>query len=121
MKGDQIEKDGKALVSVWLHEKFAKTLLEKSDEEISIAVAQSMVDICPWFDSVEQLYAHDLQRWPLAMPKYYQGYLTQVKQFLDKEQGTKGLYYCGDYLNAPWTEGALRMGKKVALGIINDQ
>jgi oxygen-dependent protoporphyrinogen oxidase len=121
MKGEQVQKDGKALLSVWLHESFAKTLLDKSDEEIYIEVANSFVDICPWFDSVEQLSAHDLQRWPMAMPKFYQGYLTQVKLFLDKEQGTKGLYYCGDYLNAPWTEGALRMGKRVANQIVGDR
>lgn len=118
MKGEQLLHDGKSLVSVWLHEGFAMELMNKSDEEIYVAVAEEFLKVCPWIESKEQLIAHDLQRWPQAEPKFYQGYLSLVKEFLDQEQGKDGVYLCGDYLNAPWAEGALRRGQQVAEQIL---
>lgn len=115
MKGEELDHDGQSLVSVWLHEAYAKTLMEKTDAEVFVEVAKAFVSACPWFDSVDQLNAHDLQRWPLAMPKFAPGHLTRVQQFLAAEQGKNGLFFCGDYLNAPWTEGALRLGKRLAM------
>ena len=114
MKGEETTKDGKSLVCVWLHEEYALTLLDKTDEEVNAAVKSAFLEVCPWFSSVEDLESFDLQRWPLAIPKYAHGHLKMVHQFMQKTQGEQGVFLCGDYLNSPWTEGALRCGQRTA-------
>ncbi len=114
MKGEEVMHDGKSLLCIWLHEDFAKTLMDKSDEEIFASVKKELLKVCPWFASEAQLENHDLQRWPIAMPKFSQGHLSAVRDFMNDGQGEQNVFLCGDYLNAPWTEGALRNGQKVA-------
>jgi len=53
------------------------------------------------------------------MPKFVQGHLTRVKEFLEDGQGENKVFLCGDYLNSPWTEGAARCGKRVAQQVIS--
>lgn len=114
-KGSGTTINGKTLINVGLHESFAKTLLERSDEEIFSIVKEALLDVCPPLQghsqSVEPLA---LQRWREAIPKYKHGLLTQVKHFLDHHQGENRVYLAGDYLNSPWTEGSCRLGKRVA-------
>lgn len=115
MKGEELVHGGRSLVCTWLHEEFAKTLMEKSDEEIFAKVKEEFVRVCPWFDSVDQVESFDLERWPEAMPKFYHGHLKAVKEYMDGPgQGAGSIFLCGDYLNSPWTEGALRCGQRVA-------
>jgi protoporphyrinogen oxidase len=114
MKGKEFMRNGKSLVCVWLHEAFAETLLNEPDEHVFARVAEEFIKVCPWFDSVEQLKAFEIQRWFEAMPKFYPGFLRIVKRFLEKGQGDQKVYFTGDYLNSPWTEGALRCGQRVA-------
>lgn len=120
MKGEELVHDGKSLVSVWLHEGYARELMKKTDEEIFVDVAGEFIKVCPWLDSVEHLEAYDLQRWPQAEPKFTSGSLLAVKNFLENFQGQNSIYFTGDYLNAPWTEGALRRGQSVAKQVAND-
>ena len=54
------------------------------------------------------------------MPKFYKGYLKKMKHFLLNHQGENNIYFTGDYLNSPWTEGALRCGQRVAKHIISE-
>ena len=114
MKGEETTHDGKSLISTWLHEEFAKTLMGKSNEEIFAAVKTELVRVCPWVSSTRDLDDLDLQRWPEAMPKFEHGHPKAVHHFMQKEQGERGVFLCGDYLNSPWTEGALRCGQRVA-------
>lgn len=113
-KGEELQHKGKSLLCTWLHEDFARPLLDASDEEIFTAVKKELLTVCPWFNSAKQLETHDLQRWPAAMPKFAPGHLQRVKTFLENEQGQENVYLCGDYMNSPWTEGALRCGQRVA-------
>lgn len=119
MKGDGFVKDGKSLLCVWLHEDYAKTLIPRSDDEIYAAVKKEILKYCPWFTSEDQLVSHDIQRWNTAMPKFYTGYLSTVKKFVDEEKNGNNVFLCGDYLNSIWTEGALRCGQRVAEKIQN--
>ncbi|MBI4836503.1 MAG: FAD-dependent oxidoreductase [Candidatus Abawacabacteria bacterium] len=119
MKGEELANEKDALLCVWLHEDFAKSLLEKSNEEIFSLIKPELLRICPWFNSAEQLQNHDLERWPEAMPKFYPGYLKIVQSFLASGQGEQNIYFCGDYVNSLWTEGALRGGKRTAQLILN--
>jgi protoporphyrinogen oxidase len=118
MKGEEVAHDGKTLLCAWLHEEFAKTIMEKSDEEIFEAVKSEMVNVCPWFSSVDQLENHDLERWIDAMPKFSHGHLKRVSNFMEDGQGAQNVFFCGDYMNGPWTEGALRNGERVAQQVL---
>ena len=111
----EIECGGDSLVNVGLHEKAARALLHCSDQAVFARVRQQLLDLHPGLASVAaQVRPHDLQRWPEAIPKYTCEHVERVKRFLEHGQGRQGLYLCGDYLNAPWTEGASRTGQRVA-------
>ncbi|PIR45264.1 MAG: hypothetical protein COV10_00030 [Candidatus Vogelbacteria bacterium CG10_big_fil_rev_8_21_14_0_10_51_16] len=71
-------------------------------------------------DCIAPVHFHDIERWPHAMPKYLHGYVTKVKQFVQDRQGENGIYFIGDYMNSPWTEGAAQSGKRVAERIAHD-
>lgn len=114
MKGEELVHGGDSLVCIWLHEDFANSIMDKSDEEIFRVVKEEFVRVCPWFESMDEVRNHDLQKWPQAMPKFARGHLSLVKDFMQDGQGDQNVFFCGDYLNSPWTEGALRGGKRVA-------
>ena len=114
MKGEGFVKDGKSLLCVWLHEEYAKRIMHLSDEEIYAKIKTEVLKYCPWFSEEAVLTPFDLQRWPAAMPKFYQGYLTTVRKFFESSQGDNHVFFCGDYLNSTWTEGSLRCGQRVA-------
>ncbi|TAK05666.1 FAD-dependent oxidoreductase [Patescibacteria group bacterium] len=114
MKGDDALQDGDTLLNLWLHEDFARQIMDKSDAEIFAAVKKAFLPICPWVSSPADVREHDLERWPLAMPKFAHGHLRAVKTFMEHGQGGQNVFFAGDWLNSPWTEGALRCGKRVA-------
>lgn len=117
MKG--IVKNGETLVNIGLHEEFAKKIIDKSDEEIFKLVKKEFVRVCPPLEGDgSKIKEHDIQRWQAAMPKFSHGYVTRVKEFWSKGQGEKNAYLCGDYMNAPWIEGSIICGKKVARMIV---
>ncbi|MFN8609711.1 MAG: FAD-dependent oxidoreductase [Vulcanimicrobiota bacterium] len=110
-----IEYLGDSLVNVGLHELAALSLLECSDERIFRAVRQQLLSLHQGLAAVAtRVHPHDLQRWREAIPKYSCDHVERVRHFLEVGQGYRGLYLCGDYLNAPWTEGASRTGQRAA-------
>ncbi|MCC7522586.1 FAD-dependent oxidoreductase [Candidatus Uhrbacteria bacterium] len=118
MKGEELAHNGKTLLCAWLHEEFAKEMMGKTDEEIFAAVKSEILNVCPWFSSIDQLENHDLERWVEAMPKFSHGHLKRVSEFMQDGQGENSVFFCGDYMNGPWTEGALRNGERVAEQVI---
>ncbi len=114
MKGESMTKDGKTLILTWFHETFAKTIIDKTDDEIFAITKTELMKVCPLITEVSQMKDYDLQRWSQAMPKFKQGHLQRVKNFQEHHQGDNNVWFTGDYLNAPWTEGALRNGQRVA-------
>jgi protoporphyrinogen/coproporphyrinogen III oxidase len=114
MKGEELNKDGKTLIDVWLHESGAKKIINSSDEEIFSVIKSEMLKVCPWIKKEEDLENFDLQRWEYAMPKFNRGHLTRVAEFLENGQGENNIFFCGDFMNSPWTEGALRCGQRTA-------
>lgn len=113
-KGPELIKDGKTLLLAFMREDGADEYMNKSDEEIYDIAKKEMMRLCPFINEEDVLENHDLYKWDEAMPKFYEGSLTAVKQFLDTEQGAQNVWFAADYLNAPWTAGALRMGQRVA-------
>ncbi len=113
-KGPELMRDGTSLLLAFFREDGAHQYIPKSDEEIFAAARAEVTRLCPYIDDESVLESHDLYRWDEAMPKFYAGSLKKVKHFLETDQGKNNVWFAGDYLNAPWTEGALRMGQRVA-------
>jgi protoporphyrinogen oxidase len=98
--------------SVWLHEETARAWWEGSDAEILHKTAAEIGRLFPRYaDQLSPLY---LKRWPHALPIYGVGQVSRVRAFWAHGQGERGVFLCGDYLNHPWVEGAVRCGEKVA-------
>lgn len=116
-KGDELIVDGRTLLIAFFREEGADTYLDASDEEIYDAANKEVQRLCP-FVNENTLEPYDIYRWDEAMPKFYPGSLKSVKEFLDTNQGDQNVWFAGDYLNAPWSEGALRCGKRVAKQIL---
>ncbi len=118
IKGEQCIQNNRSLLCVWLHASFAEQIMNQSDEEIFASVKKEFLKVCPLITDESIIQNHDLQRWDASMPSYYHGFITKVDEYLEKHQGENNIFLCGDYLNSPWTEGALRCGKRVAKTII---
>ena len=115
LKGEHTTHEGTSLVNVGLHEEAALRLLGEDDARIFEVVRGELLGLSASLRGVaDRVQPYDLQRWPEAIPKYDCGQIARVKAFLRDGQGSKGLYLCGDYMNAPWIEGASRSGQKAA-------
>ncbi len=119
LKGDHTTHEGTSLVNVGLHEEAALKLMNEDDARIFEIVRSELLTLNADLRAVaNSVQAYDLQRWPEAIPKYDCGHIARVKAFLRDGQGRQGLYLCGDYMNAPWIEGASRSGQKAARQIL---
>lgn len=116
-KGMHASLRGRSLVTAALHEDAARELFDRPDASIFLKVKYELLRLLPGL-SCSQLQPHDLQRWLEAIPKYDSGHIQRVREFQQHHQGRDGLYLCGDYLNAPWLEGACRSGQAVAAQIV---
>ena len=116
-KGEAVIQNGKTLLLAFLHDKAARDLMNKTDEEIYVEVKKELLRVAPSIQNSDWLDPHDLQRWEEAMPTYPQGSIQHMKEFLDMHQGEQHVWLCGDYMSSPWTEGALRCGERVAEAI----
>lgn len=104
-------KNGDTVLQLVLHHEGAQALMEKSDEEVFDAVIQEWTRLMPRFEgTLKPLF---LKRWRYAIPIYEPGTITAVKKFWP-HQGDGGIYFAGDWMNHPWSEGAVRCGKRVA-------
>ncbi|MBX7183918.1 MAG: FAD-dependent oxidoreductase [Vicinamibacteria bacterium] len=115
LKGEHTTHEGTSLVNVGLHEEAALRLLGEDDAKVFEVVRSELLGLNASLREVaDRVTPYDLQRWPEAIPKYDCGQISRVKEFLREGQGREGLYLCGDYMNAPWIEGASRSGQKTA-------
>jgi len=114
-KGQELIQDGQTLLNVYLHDQAARRLMKKSDQEIGRIVQNELAKVCPEARKRSQeIFFHELVRWPYAMPKFAHGTVAVMNNFTRRRQGEGGIFFAGDYLNAPWTEGAARSGKRAA-------
>ncbi len=115
LKGEHTTHEGTSLVNVGLHEEAALKLLGEDDATIFEIVRAELLGLSASLrDVADRVQPYDLQRWPEAIPKYDGAQIARVKAFLRDGQGSQGLFLCGDYMNAPWIEGASRSGQKAA-------
>lgn len=112
---DRVREDvprDRCVFSVWLHEEAASSRWDWSDERLLAEIAGELVRLFPRYTGyLRPLY---LRRWPHALPVYGPGQVSRVRDFWSNGQGEHGIWLCGDYLNHPWVEGAVRCGEKVA-------
>ena len=121
LKGEHTTHEGSSLVNVGLHEEAALTLMSVPDDRIFELVRAELLGLNASLREVgDRVRPYDLARWPEAIPKYDCAHISRVKAFLRKEQGSQGLYLCGDYMNAPWIEGASRSGQKAARQLLRE-
>ncbi len=121
LKGEHTTHEGMSLVNVGLHEEAALKLLGEPDARIFEVVKAELLGLNASLREVaDRVQAYDLERWTEAIPKYDCGQIARVKEFLRDGQGRQGLYLCGDYMNAPWIEGASRSGQKAARQLVRD-
>ncbi len=115
-KGPAMVKDGMTLLVVYLYDAAAKEMLGLSDEAVAARVWPELEELCPEArQRKNDITLHAVERWPLAMPKFDQRLINSVREFVTGgHQGTGNIFFAGDYLNSPWTEGAARCGKRVA-------
>ncbi|MEK7483110.1 MAG: FAD-dependent oxidoreductase [Planctomycetota bacterium] len=107
-----------SLVNIGIHATTATELLKLPDEVIFEQVKKELLLVCPFFQGDRTLLEnYDLQRWPEAMPKFSPQSISAVKRFWEEGQSEQNVYFCGDYMNAPWVEGSIRCGQKVAVRI----
>ncbi len=113
-------RDGQTLVNTFYRDETAKEMMNASDEDVWEDMKLNLLEVCPPLrPHANALGRYDLQRWPEAIPKYTPAYIDAVKRFWNVGQGDKNVFLCGDYLNAPWMEGSLRCGKKVAHAVVS--
>lgn len=112
-KGERV--GGRCLFSVFLHEETAADWLAHGDSKILADTATELARLFPRYAG--RLEGLAVQRWPRALPVYGVGQVSRVRRFWDHGQGERGIWLCGDYLNHPWVEGAVRCGEKVAARI----
>jgi protoporphyrinogen oxidase len=102
----------RCVISVFLHEEASALWRERQDGQVMQAVADELVRLFDRYaGALEPLH---VQRWPEALPIYGVGQVARVSAFWADGQGDGGVWLCGDYLNHPWVEGAVRCGEKVA-------
>ena len=120
-KSAMLEKDGRSVLMVYLHENAAEKLSLKPETEAFNDVLSELKKVCPEVREHEsEVKPLSCRYWSKAMPKFSSNYLEHVVNFENDGQGENNIYLAGDYLNSVWAEGAARCGKRVAEHIINN-
>jgi len=65
------------------------------------------------FPRLTEVRIIDMQIWESATPVMYPGYIRSVVKFLERPNQHNGIYFCGDYMENPSTEGALTSSQKL--------
>lgn len=93
-----------------LQDEYAKKLLSnnKVDQEL---IKDMVKKEFPTFKNLEIL---TIASWKSAIPMFKPGHIRRICEFLDATKNEKQIFYCGDYIGGPYTEGALTSGLNVA-------
>jgi len=115
-KGSADEHD--CVLTIGVHEEAARQLKDLPDEAVLGLVANEWERLYPAVRGT--LRGIHVQRWHRALPVYAVGHIGRVKSFWrqGQGQGQEGIWLCGDYLNHPWLEGAVRCGEDIAQAIL---
>jgi protoporphyrinogen/coproporphyrinogen III oxidase len=94
---------------------------EKGQEkDLHGLVVDRVRQLYPEFDvAVSGLHEQWIER---MLPVFYPGYAAKVRAFLEERgQGTKNVYFCGDYLAQSLLTGAAASGEKTAMQLLQER
>ena len=111
-KGDEYVPRGKGLIQIGLHEAAAKHLIALSDEALPDILAVELEKILP--ETKNKIEKIVVQRWPEAIPKFEVGRVRRIRALQEASRRQSRVFFCGDYLNGPYTEPALTSGLEAA-------
>lgn len=111
-KGDEYVPRGKGLIQIGLHEVAAKQLIALTDEALADVLAIELGKILP--ETKGKIEKVVVQRWPEAIPKFEVGRVLRIRALQEASRQQNQLFFCGDYLNGPFTEPALTSGLEAA-------
>jgi len=107
--------DGVSLLNVYLHEEGAEQLWHATDGQVSDRILQELPKVLPEIrGKTDVLSLHGIQRWERAMPVFSGNHIARVRAYEQSLNPNERIVLAGDYLNAPWTEGAARSGWRAA-------
>ncbi|MEU4890587.1 MULTISPECIES: protoporphyrinogen/coproporphyrinogen oxidase [Streptomyces] len=104
---------GRRLISVFLSDAGYRELAELSDEDLALRAMEiltSQTRKLSWADSAQRAYC---QRWEYALPRFNVGYVANLEKF-KRDFKLPGVALAGDYLSAPYVEGAVSSGNAAA-------
>lgn len=118
IKGAEAAHGGQVLVNAGLHEAGAVPLLDRPDAVVGERVKAELLRLHPGLSRhAKRIVLHDLQRWPQAIPRHRGDQVARAARFWRQSQGENRVWFCGDYMNHPWLEGAARSGRRAAASV----
>ncbi len=106
---------GIRLLNIYLHEEGAEALWSRTDGDILEQVLSQLPAVLPEVrGAVSDLVLHGIKRWERAMPVFSGAHIARVRAYEQSLNQSDRIVLAGDYLNAPWTEGAARSGVRAA-------
>ncbi|MCX5274609.1 protoporphyrinogen/coproporphyrinogen oxidase [Streptomyces virginiae] len=107
------------LISIFLSDAGYRELAELSDEDLTLRTMEILTGQTrkiSWADSAKRAYC---QRWEHALPRFNVGYVAHLEQF-KRDFKLPGVALAGDYLSAPYVEGAVSSGNAAAARVAHE-
>jgi len=106
---------GKMLFNCAFSEEYAAELISRGDDDI-IAALHGELRKLP-MRGLDKTEGHVVHRWPELVPQFYPGYIRSLARFGERSARSDRVFFAGDYLVAPYTEGALTSGLRAAAAV----
>jgi oxygen-dependent protoporphyrinogen oxidase len=114
VRGSETERAPGSSFMVFSPARFARPLLDRSDEDITATYLQDLEDIFPGFGNL--VIESQVQRWPLGLAYCYPG-RGRIQPTLMRPAGR--MFLAGDYLGTWYTETAVQSGFSAAQDILS--
>ena len=106
---------GKTMFNCVFSEEYAAELMGRPDGAIVEALHGELRKLP--LRGLDRIEGHAVHRWPELVPQFYPGYIRSLAAFQRRRERSDRLFFAGDYLVAPYTEGALTSGLRAAAAV----
>lgn len=106
---------GKTLFNCAFSEEYAAELFGRSDADIVEALHGELRKLP--IRGLDKVEGHVVHRWRELVPQFYTGYIRSLARFGERAERSGRVFFAGDYLVAPYTEGALTSGLRAAASV----
>ncbi|MCB9790558.1 FAD-dependent oxidoreductase [Candidatus Nomurabacteria bacterium] len=100
---------GSSEIEAVLRKEFAQQIISKNDVDLMVEIREDLSQILQEDFTIDKIH-----RWSSSLPIFYPGYLEAIAEFKSKITSEDQILFAGDYLDAPFSEGALRSGLEAA-------